>query len=57
MRIGAIVDAQDVGGEVPEAAGFKTLPKDLKARIHDDDALLRQSGQILDDLCAVFSNL
>ena len=56
MRIGAVVDAQDVGGEAPEAAGFKTLLKGLKARIQDDNALLRQGGQILDDLCAVFSN-
>lgn len=57
MRIGAIVHALDVGGEAPEAAGFETLLKGLKARIQDDDALLKQGGQMLDDLYAVFSNL
>jgi len=56
MRIGAIVHALDVGGEAPEAAGFETLLKGLKARIQDDDALLKQSGQMLDDLYAVFTN-
>lgn len=57
MRIGAIVHALDVGGEAPEAAGFEMLLKGLKARIQDDDALLKQGGQMLDDLYAVFSNL
>ncbi|MHB1436905.1 MAG: chromate resistance protein ChrB domain-containing protein, partial [Thiobacillus sp.] len=56
MRIGAIVHALDVGGEAPEAAGFETLLKGLKARIQDDDALLKQGGQMLDDLYAVFSS-
>lgn len=56
MRIGAIVHALDVGGEAPEAAGFEMLLKGLKARIQDDDALLKQGGQMLDDLYAVFSN-
>jgi len=56
MRIGAIVHALDVGGEAPEAAGFETLLKGLKARIQDDDALLKQGGQMLDDLYAVFTN-
>ncbi len=56
MRIGAIVHALDVGGTVPEAAGFEMLLKGLKARVQDDDALLKQGGQMLDDLYAVFSN-
>jgi len=32
------------------------LLKGLKARIQDDDALLKQGGQMLDDLYAVFTN-
>jgi len=57
MRIGAIVHALDVGGgEAPEAAGVEMLLKGLKARIQDDDALLKQCGQMLDDLYAVFTN-
>ena len=56
MRIGAIVHALDVGGDAPEAAGFEMLLKGLKARIQDDDALLKQGGQMLDDLYAVFTN-
>lgn len=56
MRIGAIVHALDVGGMAPEAAGFETLLKGLKTRVQDDDALLKQGGQMLDDLHAVFSN-
>jgi hypothetical protein len=55
MRIGAIVHALDVGGEAPEAAGVEMLLKGLKARIQDDDALLKQGGQMLDDLYAVFT--
>jgi hypothetical protein len=55
MRIGAIVHALDVGGDAPEAAGFGMLLKGLKARIQDDDALLKQGGQMLDDLYAVFT--
>ena len=55
MRIGTIVHALDVGGEAPEAAGFEMLLKGLKARIQDDDALLKQGGQMLDDLYAVFT--
>lgn len=56
MRIGAIVHALDVGGDAPEAAGFEMLLKGLKTRIRDDDTLLKQGGQMLDDLYAVFSN-
>lgn len=56
MRIGALVHALDVGGEAPEAAGVEMLLKGLKARIQDDDALLKQGGQMLDDLYAVFDN-
>lgn len=55
MRIGAIVHALDVGGEAAEAAGFEMLLKGLKARIKDDNALLKQGGQMLDDLYAVFT--
>ena len=55
MRIGSIVHALDVGGEAAEAAGFEMLLKGLKARIKDDDALLKQGGQMLDDLYAVFT--
>jgi hypothetical protein len=57
IRIGAIVHTLDVGGEAPEAAGFEILLKGLKARIQDDGVLLKQGGQMLDDLYAVFSNL
>lgn len=56
MRIGAIVHALDVGGDAPEAAGLEMLLKGLKARIKDDDALLRQGGQMLDDLYAVLTH-
>ena len=56
MRMGAIVHALDVGGEAPEAAGVETLLKGLKVRIQDDDALLKQGGQMLDDLYAVFTH-
>jgi hypothetical protein len=56
MRIGAIVHALDVGGDAPEAAGFEMLLKGLKARVKDDDALLKQGGQMLDDLYAVFNS-
>lgn len=56
MRIGSIVHALDVGGDAPEAAGFETLLKGLKTRVKDDDALLKQGGQMLDDLYAAFSN-
>ncbi len=55
MRIGAIVHALDVGGEAPEAAGLEMLLKGLKARVQDDDALLKEGGQMLDDLYAVFT--
>jgi hypothetical protein len=55
MRIGAIVHALDVGGEAPEAAGFEMLLKGLKERIQDDDTLLKQGGQMLDDLYVVFT--
>jgi hypothetical protein len=55
MRLGVLVHALDVGGEAPEAAGFEMLLKGLKTRITDDDALLKQGGQMLDDLYAVFS--
>ncbi|MFH1820232.1 MAG: chromate resistance protein ChrB domain-containing protein [Pseudomonadota bacterium] len=56
MRIGAIVHALDVGGDAPEAAGFEMLLKGLKARIQDDNTLLKQGGQMLDDLYAVFTD-
>ncbi len=55
MRIGAIVHALDVGGDAPEAAGFEMLLKGLKTRIQDDNVLLKQGGQMLDDLYAVFT--
>ena len=56
MRIGAIVHALDVGGEAPEAAGFEMLLKGLKARVKDDDTLLKLGGQMLDDCYAVFTH-
>lgn len=56
MRMATMVHALDVGGDSPEAAGFEMLLKGLKTRIKDDDALLKQGGQMLDDLYAVFSN-
>jgi len=55
LRIGTIVHALDVGGDAPEAAGFEMLLKGLKARIKDDDALLKEGGRMLDDLYAVFT--
>lgn len=56
MRMATMVHALDVGGDSPEAAGFVMLLKGLKTRIKDDDALLKDGGQMLDDLYAVFSN-
>lgn len=56
QRIGTMVHALDVGGDAPEAAGFEMLLKGLKTRIKEDTALLKQGGQMLDDLYAVFSN-
>lgn len=55
LRIGTIVHALDVGGDAPEAAGFEMLLKGLKARIRDDDTLLKEGGRMLDDLYAVFT--
>ncbi len=55
LRIGTMVHALDVGGDAPEAAGFEMLLKGLKARIRDDDALLKEGGRMLDDLYAVFT--
>lgn len=55
LRLATLVHALDVGGVVPEAAGFETLLKGLKARVRDDDALLLAGGQMLDDMYAVFS--
>ena len=55
VRIGTIVHALDVGGDAPEAAGFEMLLKGLKARVKDDDALLKEGGRMLDDIYAVFT--
>jgi hypothetical protein len=55
VRIGTIIHALDVGGDAPEAAGFEMLLKGLKARVKDDDALLKEGGRMLDDLYAVFT--
>lgn len=54
-RLGKLVHALDVGGQSPEAAGFLALIQGLKRRVTDDDLLLREGGQLLDDLYAAFS--
>ncbi len=55
QRLGKLVHALDVGGSAPEAAGFLPLLQGLKRRVVDDDQLLREGGQLLDDLYYAFS--
>jgi len=55
-RLGALVHTLDVGGAVPEAAGFEAMLKGLKSRIDNDDQLLAAGGQLLDDLYSAFAD-
>lgn len=53
-RLAKVVHTLDVGGTAPEAAGLEAMLKGLKARVHDDNILLTEAGQLLDDLYAAF---
>lgn len=55
QRLGKLVHTLDVGGSSPEAVGFLPLLQGLKHRVVDDDQLLREGGQLLDDLYYAFS--
>ncbi len=49
VRLGALVHALDVGGDVPpEASGFEAIMAGARARLNDDDALLAEIGSVLD---------
>jgi len=55
-RLGALVHALDVGGTaVPEASGFEAMLAGARKRLPDDDALLAETGNVLDSLYAHFS--
>lgn len=50
-RLAALVHALDVGGPpAPEAAGFEAILSGARARLPDDDALLKEIGAVLDSL-------
>lgn len=53
-RLANVVHTLDVGGTAPEAAGLEAMLKGLKVRVHDDNVLLTEAGQLLDDLYAAF---
>ncbi|RXN92656.1 hypothetical protein C7R54_02565 [Achromobacter aloeverae] len=56
-QLGALVHALDVGGvAVPEAAGFEAMLAGARKRLPDDDALLAETGAVLDSLYAHFSS-
>lgn len=55
QRLGKLVHTLDVGGSSPEAIGFLPLLQGLKRRVADDEQLLREGGQLLDDLYYAFS--
>jgi hypothetical protein len=56
-RLGELVHALDVGGAaVPEASGFEAMLAGARKRLPDDDALLAETGAVLDSLYAHFSN-
>jgi hypothetical protein len=56
-RLAALVHALDVGGTVPaEAAGFEAILAGARARLNgDDNALLAETGAVLDSLYAHFN--
>lgn len=55
-RLGALVHALDIGGAaVPEAGGFEAMLAGARVRLPDDDALLAETGLVLDSLYAHFS--
>lgn len=54
-RLGTMVHGLDVGGlTVPEAAGFEAMLAGARKRLADDDALLAETGTMLDSLYAHF---
>jgi hypothetical protein len=55
-KIAALVHALDVGGPAqPEAIGFEAILSGARARLNDDDALLKEFGNILDSLHVHYS--
>ncbi|SDD63659.1 hypothetical protein SAMN05216345_112130 [Cupriavidus sp. YR651] len=55
-RLGAMVHSLDVGGvAVPEASGFEAMLAGARERLAHDDALLAETGQVLDSLYTHFS--
>jgi hypothetical protein len=57
QRVAALVHALDAGGtRPPEADGVERLLEGSRARIADDDELLRTGLQIFDSLYAAFDN-
>lgn len=54
-KLAALVHALDVGGPAaPEALGFEAILSGARARLPDDDALLSETGAVLDSLYAHF---
>jgi hypothetical protein len=50
-RPAALVHALDVGGtSSPEAAGFEAILSGAQSRLNSDDALLAETGAVLDSL-------
>lgn len=57
QRLAGMVHALDVGGPlVPEASGFEAILAGARERLADDDALLAETGFVLDSLHAHFSS-
>ena len=57
QRLAGMVHALDVGGPtVPEASGFEAILAGARERLADDDALLAETGLVLDSLHAHFLN-
>ena len=55
QRLAAMVHALDVGGEpTAEATGFEAVLTGARARIDDDDGLLREMSGVLDSLYVHF---
>lgn len=56
LKLAAIVHALDVGGPTtPEALGFEAILSGARARLADDDALLAETGMVLDSLYAHYA--
>jgi hypothetical protein len=54
-RLGALVHALDVGGQsCPEAIGFEAILSGARSRLNNDDALLNETGVVLDSLYTYF---